>query len=354
MPLRKSKTCRVGVTRSAYYFYIDVSGTLMNILADYHHADLYESLLILFEDRFGWQVYRPTGLDWYRQGLWLGSDDPKVVHQFLDPWPGQTLVGDHYQAQEVPHPSRRHKLVTYEQFRAGRFDFVLASLRQNEHRWQQLADEIGARALLQVGNFDQPVDWSLPHVVLAAARIELQGPGVIYHPEFSLADFRLEPLDDPRRITNLTNCLPQTGRAFADFLALRMALPEFTFREHGINGRDGIVSPSAAVAAAMRAAGWAFHNKPVGDGYGFVIHQWAASGRPLIGRARYYAGQLAEPLWEHGVTSIDLSVPDAVDLIREISEDPERHRRLCEAGARRFREIVDFDAEAARIRELVP
>lgn len=325
----------------------------MRILADYHHADLYESLCILFEDRFGWEVHRPTGLGWYRAGLWCGSDDPGIIHQFLDPWPGQTLAGDHFEAQEVCHPRRRHRLVTYEQFRSLRWDFVLASLRQNEHPWQKLADEVAARSLLQVGNFDQPVDWDLPHVVLAAARIPLERAGVHYHPEFSLVEYRCEPPAHPRRIACLMNCLPELGPPFADWLALRAALPEFELREHGISGRDGNLSPAATVAAAMRAAGWAFHDKPVSDGYGFVIHQWAAVGRPLIGRSRYYAGRLAEPLWEHRVTSIDLAAPDAVDLIRSISADPAHHRRMCDAIHTRFHEVVDFDAEAASIRELL-
>jgi glycosyltransferase involved in cell wall biosynthesis len=47
-------------------------GSVMTVLvlADRHHADLAESLLKLFEDRFGWEVYFPIGLEWADEGLW--------------------------------------------------------------------------------------------------------------------------------------------------------------------------------------------------------------------------------------------------------------------------------------------
>lgn len=326
----------------------------MRILADYHHEELYEALLILFEDRFHWEVYRPTGMAWYEAGLWCASHHPGVVHRCLEP-PDCVAAGDHWEAPSAEHPGRRHKLVSYEQFRAMGWDFVLASCWQHELRWQRLADEVGAPAIRYVGNAREPVDWSLSHVVLAAARMELKGPAAVYHPEFSLEEFRPEPPEDPRRITSVLNHLhvPEFRPAHEDWLSLRATLPEFEFREHGNTGRDGNLTPRRAVAAAMRRASWGFHDKPIGDGYGFVIHEWAAVGRPLIGRARYYAGLLAEPLWRDGVTAIDLGAPNAVERIRAIAADPDAHRRMCEEMAARFRELVDFDAEASEIRKLL-
>lgn len=323
------------------------------VLADYHHADAYESLLILFEDRFGWEVYRPTGRDWVAAGLWRISDDPRNERSLLDPLPGQVLAGDHHEAPQVGNPARRHKLVTAAQFRALSWDFVLASVGVHEHSWQRLADQVGARAILRVGTVQQPVDWSLPHVVLAAARIDLRGPGVLYHPEFSRAEFRYEPPAGATRILNGMNYLSGTPSAYEDWLSLQAALPAFEFREHGLGGRDGHLTPPSALAAAMRAASWGFHVKPIGDAYGFVVHQWAAVGRPLIGRARYYAGLLAEPLWADGVTAIDLDAPGAIERIRAVAGDPAGHRTMCEAMADRFRALVDFDAEAEQIRALL-
>lgn len=42
----------------------------MRVLADYHHHDLFESLAILFEDRLGWELYRPIGMEWFDEGYW--------------------------------------------------------------------------------------------------------------------------------------------------------------------------------------------------------------------------------------------------------------------------------------------
>jgi hypothetical protein len=140
------------------------------------------------------------------------------------------------------------------------------------------------------------------------------------------------------------NCLPDAGQAYVDWQALQAALPEFEFREYGILGRDGIIGPASVIAAEMRAAGFAFHNKPQGDGYGFVVHQWSAVGRPLIGRAAYYAGKLAEPLW---AGSLDLARGDVAERIRELADRPQDHMAACVEQVARFEATVDFDAEAA-------
>ena len=325
----------------------------MRVLADYHHAELYESLLLLFEDRFGWEVSRPVGHRWYEVGLWRHSNNLAVVAQFTDMPPHAQLAGDHYEMSSATVHGRRHRLVTYEQFHSTPWDFVLTTLDGHEQAWQRLADEIGARAIYQVGNANQPIDWTLRHLVLAAARIEVRGPALTYHPEFCCIDYRYASPPTPYRITNFMNCLSASTPAYEDWLSLQAALPEFEFREHGIDGCDGMLHACAPIGAAMRESGWAFHDKPMSDGYGFVIHQWAATGRPLLGRARYYAGRLAEPLWGEGITSLDLGRPGAVDRIRAVAADRARHDLMCRDMAARFGQLVDFDAEAEAIARFV-
>jgi hypothetical protein len=324
----------------------------VRVLADRHHADLAESLLKLFEDRFGWEVYFPIGLEWADEGLWdYANGHPGVTAQFLGMHAGMTPCGcasnAHYTEVWPAHPARTQKLVTLPQFRAMRWDYLLASVTQHERLWHDLADRIGARSILQVGNVGQPVDWGLSHLVMAAANVPIpDGRGVVYHPEFDLDTYAPSPPLHPRRITSLMNCLPDAGQAYVDWQALQAALPEFEFREYGILGRDGIIGPASVIAAEMRAAGFAFHNKPQGDGYGFVVHQWSAVGRPLIGRASYYAGKLAEPLW---AGSLDLARGDVPERIRELADRPQDHMAACVEQVARFEATVDFDAEAARI-----
>ena len=106
----------------------------------------------------------------------------------------------------------------------------------------------------------------------------------------------------------------------------------------------------------MRDTDVGWHAKRWSDGYGHVIHNLFAVGRPVFGFRTYYATQMAGPLWVDGVTSYDIgtrSPAEVAGLIRELRDDPERHLRMCEAAAARFREVVDFDAEEQAIRAML-
>ena len=75
-----------------------------------------------------------------------------------------------------------------------------------------------------------------------------------------------------------------------------------------------------------------------------------------MGVPRYYTGKLAGPLFVEGVTSFDVesrSEHEMVTLLRRLRDDDEYHRTICEAAARRFGEVVDFDGEAAAIASML-
>src|SRR3990172_6286612 len=54
-----------------------------NVLADFHHAGLLQSLILLFENRLGGNVYRPIGMEWADQGYWKVFDHPATRLQYL-------------------------------------------------------------------------------------------------------------------------------------------------------------------------------------------------------------------------------------------------------------------------------
>ena len=133
-----------------------------------------------------------------------------------------------------------------------------------------------------------------------------------------------------------------------------MLLDDYEWRIHGIDGPDGNLKPTSKVGQAMQQAGWAWHDKVTGDGFGHVIFGWASVGRPLIGHASHYAGQMAGPFWEDGVTCIDLdahSLDEAVAIIRATS--PEKQQAMGDELHRRFIQTVDFENEAEMVRELL-
>jgi len=342
----------------------------VRIFADYHHHDLYESLRLLFEVRFGWELYRPIGMEWFEQGYWNHErkwHGDAIARQYLEPW-GSDRDG---LRRDASHDVD-HRLVTLEQARAMRFDIVLSSLAHNHEGLARFAAENGATFGLQIGNVrfgeqDMAEDrWDLAAFGLVSGRMPLvpPKPHVVYHQEFALSDFRYEPppRGDRLRISSFVQCYPESP-TYVALTAIAPTAPEFDWRVYGAYGgapldgyAAGNVDTCAGVAEAMRASDVAWHAKAWSDGYGHVIHNWFAVGRPVFGIESYYRDQLAGPLWLDGITSIDIERRSQEEVraeLRRLREDPDHHLRMCEAAAARFREIVDFDAEAEAIRALL-
>jgi len=55
----------------------------VRVLADYHHGALYYSFHLLFEERLGFELYRPIGYEWFKRGFWKYSRNPQVIRQYL-------------------------------------------------------------------------------------------------------------------------------------------------------------------------------------------------------------------------------------------------------------------------------
>jgi hypothetical protein len=343
----------------------------MKILADYHHHDLWESLELLFTDRFGWEFYRPMGMEWFDEGYWnleRAWHGDAIAKQYLEPW-GSDVASQRYD----PSHNRFQKLVTLEQARNLQPDLVIATVAHNHEGFRRFAQEVGAKFAIHLGNvrfseIDMREDrWDLADFGLVTSVLPgpVPKPHVVYHQEFSLSDFRSSapPRNDPFRISSFVQCFPENTRTYADFTQIATSTPEFDWRVYGAYGScptdqwaAGNLGKCADVADAMRASDVAWHAKQWSDGFGHVIHNWFAVGRPVFGFASYYADQLAGPLWVDGVTSYDLthrSQDEVARLLRELLDDPDKHLRMSEAAAARFREVVNFDEDAEKVRALI-
>jgi hypothetical protein len=63
---------------------------------------------------------------------------------------------------------------------------------------------------------------------------------------------------------------------------------------------------------------------------------------------------MAEPFWQDGVTCIDLDRHTADEVaVRLRTIAPEEHAQMCRNIRAVFDEVVDFDAEADRIKALL-
>lgn len=327
------------------------------ILADWHHPALWESLSILFEDRFGWELYSMGGDDWTKHG-WTLSTNPPIGWSASDylSMVGSRAVGDHWERTEREYPARPRKQVTPEQALGMRWDFVLGSVPDHQRPFAALATRLGARFIHQVGNARHPIDQSLDQVILASSivRVRSRTPYVVYHQEFDRSVFAPSPITHPDVVTSLMLRLDWTSCDYswlAEADGIRWQAP---------GGKDPnartYLAPMSKVADLIAGSGWIWHDKRVGDGYGHVLHNAAAMGRPLIGHGKHYRGLLGEPFWRDLETCVDLDKhrpAEALRLVRAISRDPEWHAELSTNIAATFDELVDFDAEAERIRDIL-
>lgn len=338
----------------------------MRILADFHHHALWQSYVLLCR-RFGWDLFRPIGMEWFDTGIWNFEREwhgDKVARQYLEPWGDDVPRADWSERVDRKNPGETYRMVTLEQFRDQPWDVVICSLPPNEVGFAGLAREKGARYVVQVGNQGQYVNYSLKPIVLASASgvpIE-EGRGLIYHQEFDLGIFRYEAPAGFGPVRSFVNCFAETPE-YPRFRAFTEAATDLRWEVYGSYGSvppdefaAGDIEATPDIADAMRGAGVIWHAKYWSDGFGHVIHNAFAVGRPVFGSSHYYRDKLAGPLWVEGVTSHDVDAmgPAGVaDRLRFLRDHPDEHLRMCDASARRFREVVDFDTEAEQIRELL-
>jgi hypothetical protein len=317
----------------------------MNVLADRHHAGLWESLELLAK-RLGWTLYTPKGLLWYSSGVWnFGRyhwGDDRLAQQFLNP-----DQPDH----DPEFPDRKINLISLPEALEIEWDLVIATVEDNQLGFYQFAKEHNARYAVHVGNTNQRIETAFNPLILNAS----EAPGGVHIGEEFDSDGLFRYCDPVRRLTpepwvaSFVNCFNSmaTWPLFEEAKALAS---DINWSVYGIDGPDGVLKPIARLAGTMAANDWAWHDKEHGDGFGHVLHYWAAIGRPLIGHGHHYAGKNGHRYWRDLETCIDLdkhSVAEAVEIIRTIT--PEKHAEMCRAIRAEFDRETDWAADAADV-----
>ena len=346
----------------------------MKVLADFHHADLYESLALLFEDRFGWELYRPVGMEWVTEGIWRHEyrdwfdgdvkvrDAIDIPRQYLQAWADDHDCGDWWERDDPTHPGRVFRMLTMAQARDLRPDIVLSTLVENEPGWFEFARQIGAHYGVQMGNQWANVQWSAAEFGLCSTTLPFEPwkPHVYYHQEFDTAQFAPVP-STTDIVASWVQALTDDTVEYGRFRLLASMAPDLHLGYYGHSpNRDeywlGNNLTTAQVGQTMQAARAALHLKTWSDGYGHVIHNLFCAGKPVIATASYYADKLAGPLFIEGETSFDVQTKTAdevVAIIRRLVNDDEYHARISENAAKRFREVVNFDVDAEAIRTML-
>lgn len=330
----------------------------MKVFADYHHGGLYHALHILFCERLGWELFRPIGMEWSEGGIWRYSDNPPTQRQYLDPVNCQLRPDGYYywrdQSEEIDH-----KCLTFKQFQETDIDIVLATVYQDSETFFDLQkrEKPKAKFIRLEGNSGSPTDWDFIPNFIDTTGLYPAPPGVnriVWRQEFPDHLFYGQPPPKIKRIRQYLNCFNETP-FYPIWHRYKALLPEFEWKMHGLNGDDGFITPVSALAESMRNTQFIWHIKQHGEGFGHIIHNAFAVGRPVITVRSFYENKLAYPLLEDGVTCLDLepySIEENVRRIRHFSE-PEELRKLSENCRIRYFEFVNFYREAEYMKQFL-
>lgn len=330
----------------------------MKVLVDYHNGGLYNSLHLLFEERFGWEMYRPIGWDWYTNGFWKIAEPygnaPVTIGQYLNinekPYdPYLNLNGTASEVDGIfqlynPENKFNHKAITFEMFKSMEFDYIIATHPLHDC-WEQLLQyQPKAKFIMQLGNENQTTNAK--NVLSSVWKyVPLSGQNVMYyHQEFDVNEFNYVPPTNHTLIRSFVHLIPEKEY----FNIYQNNLKEFTMEYYGIGTLNG---PSQNLAQQMKESAFGWHIKPA-DGYGHIIHNWFACGRPVIIRGSYYQGKTGGLLLEDGRNCIDLdkhSFESNVAMIRYWSL-PEHHKEMCQNAYNKFKQIVNFERESEEIK----
>jgi hypothetical protein len=343
----------------------------MNILSDMHNLGLYHSLQLLFEKRLGHNLYRPIGIEWFDNGYFQLAkpygNDPATVAQFLEvnsiPKDGTQPLNNTTEAHSgiyefVDNSNQTtNKGITFEAFKDMKFDIIIASVPDHIKPFQELIQKYQpqAKLIFQMGNiyWDKIVDFSqVPNVMASVARFNLPDScnSVFYHQEIDTDIFKPQNKKVNKDIVSFVNCMPQMG-TIGTYMQLRALLPEFNFKSYGISCDNGIITGTQNIANIMNQSYMGIHLKSGGDGFGHVLFNWFACGKPIIVNGNDYKDKLGNELLTDGETCIDVdqhSIPEVIETIRKIT--PMKYEWMCQQAYQRFKDCVNYDEEEKKIR----
>lgn len=344
---------------------------MRNVFIDYHHSDLAYGLQLLFEKRLGDQCYFPIGMDWWGKNYWAINNFPETAKQYLrieqayQPTDGTLPLNENYKEKDGDiyyvqdkHNNTFHKAITLDTFKEIDIDIVIASIPQHIKPFKELAKMKNARFVFQAGNVFPEVIQNLHEIPnLMANTLPPNIPQtchyIQYHQEFDTDIFNPSTLIPRKKIASFINIYQNNG-GFADFMTMRTMLPNFEFKSYGAQNSDGIVNTTKEIASEMQRSMFGFHVKSMGDGFGHILYNWFACGRPIITRTSDYKGKIGEELLTHMETVIDLdscSFEQAYDTI--VNMTPHYYEYMCSQAYKRFVDLVDYRKEAEKVREFL-
>jgi len=330
----------------------------MKVFADYHHGGLYHALHILFVERLGWELFRPVGMEWVTNRIWKYSDNPPTQKQYLA-LENHQLRKDGYYYWRDHSEEIDHKCLTFEQFAEMDIDYIIGTVSQHETTFPMLQAHMKpkATAIRLLGNSGEPVDYNISKNIIDTTNLykgREDTKRVVWHQEFNKDLFYFTRPGPKKRIRGYLNCFNETPY-YDVWHKYKKAMTDFEWRMHGHNGDDGFITPVSALAQSMRDSSFIWHIKEHGEGFGHIIHNALAVGRPVITLKKHYAGKLAEPLLVDDITCIDLEQGSMEENIKRINywSKPENLVQMCRNARERFDDHVDFNADFIKMKKFL-
>jgi hypothetical protein len=177
---------------------------------------------------------------------------------------------------------------------------------------------------------------------------------IFYHQEFDIDEFKYNEGYPQHKIT----CLMNNLQAYPDaglFFEMEKAMSDWEFKTYGASNRDDSIAGYKNIAQAIKDAMFIWHVKLGGDGYGHVLFNSFACGRPPIVRKEYYHKQLGEELMIDGKTCICTDGLALQNIIKKVGfySDPARYKEMSKNAYQIFKDKVDFDEDERRLRQFL-
>ena len=350
----------------------------MKVFADLHHFDLFHSFQLLFEDRLGWDLYRPIGYPWRDEGYWSLHYVPLIQEGYLghsikeklaeydtfkDPeWSRHALellklgeskeLADGYWRIRDESKDRYQKAITLEAFKETKFDIIISSVPWHFPLYEKLRQKYQPQAkhIFQAGNAWEPPEgcknmmFSSPPPNLPSGMNTVE-----YHQEFNLDTFGFNPHAINKRVNAYAHfpesedLMNQVAKHLPDYL--------FGFTGSHLGPTKDIIIESSKLAEHIGNNTFTWHIKPRGEGYGHILHNSFAVGTPVITDMRDYNDFCGKKLLVDGVTCIDVSNKSPETIAQEITRMSDTTTR--QNVYNQFKKVVDFDKEFENIKHFL-
>lgn len=349
----------------------------MNVLCDYHHGELYESLRKVFEVRLGGKLYRPIGREWHDEGYWAISHNEGTIDQFLDyrfSTSGSisgTFVEDAGEIEARGHKNYfkkilsiydnpPHNTITFEAAKEFPWDIIIATFPPHYPIMLNFQKKFCPKAkyVIQFGNV------VYPRYIPEGIQNALNSTGIVhseiahcldYYQEFDTSCLNPQtPDNDGKFITCFL--VNNGGHRAADYWKLQSLLPDWTFKEYGVLNKDGNIHLYKDQCQEIRRAAFLWHVKLNGDGYGYTLYRSLYAGKPVILNygTVYSEHRLAKlGFMKDGETIIDYDGKTLEQIASSLQTMRSNFPIHSENISRRMREIINFDREEQNIRRFI-